>query len=49
MAGLLTASHLDEAFAALGAMFTWPHEVEILIVGGAAGMITGLGAWRARA
>lgn len=41
MAGLLTASHLDEAFAALGAMFTWPQEVEILIVGGAAGMITG--------
>lgn len=41
MAGSLTASHLDEAFAALGAMFTWHQDVEILIVGGAAGMITG--------
>jgi hypothetical protein len=33
---------VDEALAALGCHFQWHCDVEILLVGGAAGMVTGV-------
>ncbi len=42
MAGSLTPETLDEALKLLGERFKEPIDVEILLVGGAAGMVSGL-------
>jgi hypothetical protein len=39
---LLNTSQLEEALAKVGSRLEWPSNVEILLVGGAAGMITGV-------